>query len=117
MTICLFLRKYLARNLLYLRFMLMNIIKTPEELMRYCHFLQNKYLKNIMLSLHTKFSKLILYKNKISYDIQFCKIVDVNKCHFRIRVNDEELIGPEVPHFSSNGDKYIIGLLFVVNIS
>ena len=41
-------------------------------------------------------------KNKISYDTQFCKIVDVNKCHFRIRVNDEELIGPEVPHFSSN---------------
>jgi hypothetical protein len=55
--------------------------------------------------------------NKISYDTQFCKIVDVNKCHFRIRVNDEELIGPEVPHFSSNGDKYIVGLLFVVNIS
>ena len=25
-----------------------NIIKTPEELMRYCHFLQNKYLKNIV---------------------------------------------------------------------
>ena len=56
-------------------------------------------------------------KNKISYDTQFCKIVDVNKCHFRIRVNDEELIGPEVSHFSSNRDKYIVGLLFVVNIS
>jgi hypothetical protein len=40
-------------------------------------------------------------------------IVDENKFHFRVRVNDEELIGLEVPHFSSNGNKYIVDLLFV----
>ena len=41
----------------------------------------------------------------------------MNKYHFRARVNDEELIGPEVPHSSLNGDKYIVDLLFIVNIS
>jgi hypothetical protein len=41
----------------------------------------------------------------------------MNKYHFRARVNDEELNGPEVPHSSLNGEKYIVDLLFIVNIS
>ena len=40
--------------------------------------------------------------------------VDYSNCG---KVTNCELIGPEVPHFSSNGDKYIVGLLFIVNIS
>ena len=38
----------------------------------------------------------------------------MNKYHFRVRVNDEELIGPEVPYFNSKGDKYIVDVLFVI---
>jgi hypothetical protein len=54
-------------------------------------------------------------KKNINYVFSnFCKIADVNKCYFRARVNNEELISFEVLYFSSNRDKYIVDLLFIV---
>jgi hypothetical protein len=115
MTICSFLRKYLARNLLYLIFMLM--IKYHQDSWRAYEILSfiTKYvLKEYFVNHETYIQKVL--KWSATYP-NFCKITDINKCHFRVRINDEELIGHEVPHFSSVWGQIHIDLLFVVNMS